>query len=266
MKIYKIEDLRRIQSEQNYRYIGLFDYNGAQIIPFNPNRVTNETRLREIETRLISQGLPDGYYIVKCKNSTGKSVKTDDYTFYKGENLAEAPPPSPVVISAPAPVTSPEVLTYESALKLQVELEKLRLENTALKRELDECKAELSEMETLSEESKESSGMWENAKSFLSELVSVGAPLLDKHFELKEKQLALKALEISGKQTAPRQVNKPAERQAEIQAFIKGFENEDPDTFQDLVSIYNSAAHQADFMEKLNEYNPELLNALQNGK
>lgn len=266
MKIYKIEDLRRIQSEQNYRYIGLFDYNGAQIIPFNPNRVTNETRLREIETRLISQGLPDGYYIVKCKNSTGKSVKTDDYTFYKGENLSEMPPPAPVILNAPAPAASPEILTYNSALKLQVELEKLRLENAALKRELDECRAELSEMETLGEENKETSGMWENAKSFLSELVSVGAPLLDKHFELKEKQLALKALEISGKQTAPRQVNKPAERQAEIQAFIKSFENEDPETFQDLVAIYNGADHQADFLEKLNGYNSELYNALQNGK
>ena len=74
MKIYQIEDLRKIQQEQQYKYVGLFDYNGAQIIPFNPNRVTNETRLREIETRLISQGLPDGYYIVKCKNSTGKNV------------------------------------------------------------------------------------------------------------------------------------------------------------------------------------------------
>lgn len=266
MKIYSIEDLRRIQAEQNYRYIGLFDYNGAQIIPFNPNKVTNETRLREIETRLISQGLPDGYYLVKCKNSTGKSVKTDDYTFYKGDKLSDMPPPSPVVIQAPAPVTSPEVLTYESALKLQVDLEKLRLENASLKRELDQARQDLAEMETLSEENKETSGMWDNAKSFLSELVSVGAPLLDKHFELREKQLALKALEISGKQNVARQVNKPAERQAEIQSFIKSFETEDPETFQDLVKIYNSADHQADFFEKLNEYNPDLYNALQNGK
>lgn len=265
MKIYNIEDLRKIQAEQNYRYMGLFDYNGAQIIPFNPNKVTNETRLKEIETRLKSQGLPDGYYIVKCKNSTGKNVKTDDYTFYIGDQLADGPPPTPVVIQAPAPVAGPEVLTYEGALKLQVELERLKLENQALKKEVEDLKAELSEIETLGEENKETSGMWENAKSFLSEIVAVGAPLLDKHFELREKQLALKAIEIQSKQTAPRPTNKPQDRNNEIQEFIKSFQDEDSDTYEDLVNIYNGAEHQNDFFNKLGQYNPDLLTMLQNG-
>ena len=265
MKIYQIKDLRKIQQEQQYKYVGLFDYNGAQIIPFNPNRVTNETRLREIETRLISQGLPDGYYIVKCKNSTGKSVKTDDYTFYKGEKLGEIAPPAPVVVQAPAPTAGPEVLTYEGALKLQVELERLKLENSSLKQQIDDLKSELSEIETLGEENKETAGMWDNAKSFLSELVSVGAPLLDKHFELREKSLALKALEIQSKAPAPRPNQQAAQKQAEIMAFIESFKTDDPETYNELVNIYNGAAHQADFMEKLAAYDQELFNTLQNG-
>jgi hypothetical protein len=265
MKIYQIEDLRKIQQEQQYKYVGLFDYNGAQIIPFNPNRVTNETRLREIETRLISQGLPDGYYIVKCKNSTGKNVKTDDYTFYKGEKLGEIAPPAPVVVQAPAPTAGPEVLTYEGALKLQVELERLKLENNNLKQQIEDLKNELSEIETLGEENKETAGMWDNAKSFLSELVSVGAPLLDKHFELREKSLALKALEIQSKAPAPRPTNNPDQRNKEIQIFIKSYQEDEPEIYEELVKIYNSASNQADFMEKLAAYDQELFNELQNG-
>jgi len=274
MKIYKIEDLRRIQSEQNYRYIGLFDYNGAQIIPFNPNRVTNETRLREIETRLISQGLPDGYYIVKCKNSAGVKVATDDYTIYKGDQLSETA--APQIIEVPAQSFQPEVLTYEGALKLQVDLERLKMENAGLKKEIESLKSEISEMEKndaiLSEN--DNSGMWENAKSFLSEISAIGAPLLDKHFELREKQLSLKALEISrsikgtnpGINPARNPINKAAaEKKQVIENWIMS-KNDDPELYEELAAIYNQATSQEDFLKNLNSYNSDLFNELTNGK
>lgn len=267
MKIYKIEDLKRIQQEQNYRYIALFDSAGQQIIPFNPNRVTNETRLREIETRLISQGLPDGYYVVKCKNSTGKAVRTDDYTFYKGDNLSEALPPAPQIVEKVQ--FTPEVLTYDGALKLQIELERLKLENQSLKKEIESLKAELSEAETLSEESDGNTTLWENAKGFLSELVGIGAPLLDKHFELKEKQLALKAMEIQNSRPLnSRPVERPNREEQNkkvIEDFILTYQD-DPDTYENLAALYNEALNQEDFLKNLKIYDESIFNTLTNGK
>ena len=267
MKIYTIDDLRKIQNEQNYRYIALFDAAGQQIIPFNPNRVTNEQRLREIETRLISQGLPDGYYIVKCKNSTGKTVRTDDYTFFKGDNLSEALPPAPQIVEKVH--FTPEVLTYDGALKLQIDLERLKLENQSLKKEIELLKAELAENETLSEESTGNATLWENAKGFLSELVGIGAPLLDKHFELKEKQLALKAMELQRLRPAePKPTNRPNPEQHNkqvIEDFILTYQD-DPDTYEQLASIYNEALSQQDFLKNLKAYDEDIFNALTNGK
>lgn len=267
MKIYKIDDLKRIQAEQNYRYIALFDSAGQQIIPFNPNRVTNETRLREIETRLISQGLPDGYYTVKCKNSTGKMVRTDDYTFVKGDNLSEPLPLTPQIVEKVH--FTPEVLTYDGALKLQIDLERLKLENQSLKKEIEFLKAELTENETLSEEQGANVTLWENAKGFLSELVGIGAPLLDKHFELKEKQLALRAMELQSLRLAnPKPEVKPNREEHNkklIEDFILTYQD-DADTYEQLATLYNDALSQEDFLKNLKVYDESIFNALTNGK
>lgn len=266
MKVFKIEDLKTIQAEQGYKYFGLFDQTGAVIIPFNPNRITAAERLREIETRLTSSGMPDGYYIVKCKNTTAKNVKSDDFTFYKGSNLSEAPP-APQIVEKP--VFQPEVLTYEGALKLQIELERLKLDNAALKKELAQ-KEELiksleSEAATLSEEG--NPGMWENAKSFLSEIVAIGAPMLDKHFELKEKQLALKAIELQTRpgiqqNRKPQAVQDPTKNQQRIESWILT-KQDDPDTYENLAAIYNAATDQENFLKTLKIYNNDLFNELE---
>jgi len=273
MKIYKTSDLQTIQAGQNYRHLGLFDQTGKQIIPFNPNKMPVAERLREIETRLLSPGLKDGYYIVKCKNSAGVKVATDDYTIYKGDQLSEAA--APQIIEVPAQSFQPEVLTYEGALKLQVDLERLKMENAGLKKEIELLKNEISEIEKneaiLSEN--DNSGMWENAKSFLSEIVSIGAPLLDKHFELREKQLSLKALEISrsikgtnpGINPARNPINKAAaEKKQVIENWIIS-KKDDPEVYEQLATLFNAATSQEDFLRNLNDYNSELFNELTNG-
>lgn len=274
MKIYKVDDLQVIQAGQNYRHLGLFDQTGKQIIPFNPNKMPVAERLREIETRLLSPGLKDGYYIVKCKNSAGVKVATDDYTIYKGDqNLSEE---APRVIEIAAPQTfQPEVLTYDGALKLQIDLERLKMENDALKKEVENLKAEISEMEKseaiLSES--DNSGMWENAKSFLSEIVSIGAPLLDKHFELREKQLSLKALEISrgmrgtnpGTNPQKNPVANPSEKNKQIIENWILSKNDDLNLYEELAAIYNEATSQEDFLKNLKEYDENLFKELTNG-
>jgi hypothetical protein len=266
MKTFSISDLRNIQASQGYKYIGLFDQSGRIIINFNSNVNTSANRLNEIEKRLISDGLPDGYYIVKCKNTTSKTVATDDYTFYKG-SAEPTTQPAVLPIQNLPPVTA-EVLTYESALKMQVELERLKLQNAALEKELEQVKRERDEaLETqlLSEEEANTPSLLESGKAFLSDLMGIGAPLLDKHFELKDKQLAIQAAKLQfemNRQTPA--VKKPSAEEIEtekIKSFISSYQD-DQETYEALAGIFNSATGLNDFKNKMKEYNVELYTEL----
>ena len=92
--------------------------------------------------------------------------------------------------------------TFEKSLALEVEVKKLQLENQNLAlqildlkednenliKTLDECdEAE----ETLAEDNKPD---W---KVFLTESLTTLAPLLDKHFELKERNIKIKELQLN---------------------------------------------------------------------
>lgn len=201
MKSYNIDEIIDICNSQGYGFVCLTDGKGAELIPYNSRNSALE-RLEEIKTRLSSPALKDGVYYVKCKHTNRKNALSDDYIVYKGEKLSEN-----VVIQQTQPISA-EVLTYDSALKLQVRIKELELENENLKKQLSECNKNIqelqSELETvyLSEDDEESeedtpkATMFESAKEFLSEIVQVAAPLLDKHFDLKQQALNLEAHKI----------------------------------------------------------------------
>lgn len=263
MKIFKLKDIERMLTEQNYKFVSLFDQSGKQIIPYNSQGKTTisvHDRMKEIEARLNSEVLPDGYYTIKCKNSI-RTEHADCFTLYKGEIAEGNPAPvAPMIIEKP--VFQPEVLTYEGALKLQIEVERLKLENAALKKDIEHLQSELSEIESenlLSEEESGKSEMFENAKTFLSEIVSFAAPLLDKHFELKEKALGLRALELRSKTDFSGKA-KPAPEQKKpvnVAAWIATFEDQ-PETYNSLVAIYNEAKSVENFYENLRTYDEQL--------
>ena len=261
MKVFTIDQIKQIQNEQNYKYIGLFNQMGQALIPINSNKTTPAQRMREIETRLLSEALPDGYYFIKCKNSTVKNAQTDDYAIMKGEKLSEAAP----IQIVEKPVFQPEVLTYEGALKLQIELERYKLENSALKKEIQNLEDELAEKETLSEAPEKTT--LDTAKDWLTEILAIGAPLLDKHFVLKEQQLQLRAAELkilnSQKPQAPMQkpensIKEDSNKQS-IEDIIMTFQSE-PETYNKLANCYNEAASIEDFLHKVEELDPELRN------
>ena len=271
-KVYNISELNALPLLDQYSYFALFDQGGGMIIPFNSNKVPGSTRLREIEKRLLSAGCLDGYYMLKCKNSPGTKVVSDNFTFYKGEKLAEGTP-APMIQAAQQ--FSPEVLSYESALKLQVEVERLKIENSNLRRQVNDLETEIANIETEKETLSENAapGMWENAKSFLSELVQMGAPLLDKHFELKEKQLSLKAMELQNRlnmrppaPTATPGTNPATQQKNKFEDIIMSYREEDPDTYESLAKIYNSATSVEDFLRNVQTFNPDIHKSFINGK
>jgi len=265
MKVYTIDQFKQIQANQNYKYIGLFNQQGQPLIPFNSNKLSASERLREIETRLLSEALPDGYYFIKCKNTVYVKTPSDDYAIRKGEQLSEnAQTVAPVQIIE-KPVFQPEVLSYQGALKLQVEVERLKMENSNLKREIENLKVEIEENKLLSEE--EAPGLMQNAKSWLEDIMSIGAPLLDKHFQLKERQLELRAHELrmlNANQPArpmqrPENDIRPEQNKGNIENIILTFQD-NPDTYNKLAEFYNSAQSVEEFLHNVKLYDENIYN------
>ena len=262
MKVFSIKAIFEIQEEQKYKYIGLYDQNGEKVIPFNSNATSANERLKEIETRLLSEGLKDGFYNVCCKNAL-KGGAADNYCIKKGENLSENTTANiPIVQTLP-----PDLLSYAQALKLNVDVERLKLENQSLKKEIETLKAEIKESESLlSEESEEAApGMMENAKSFLSDAMGFIAPLLDKHFELKEKQLGLQAIQIQHR--LGRDTKRPSPEQAQTriktanEEFILSYKDE-VEVYEKLATFYNAATSEEEFFRNVKEWNGEIFNEL----
>lgn len=276
MKTYTVKEIKPVLETQKYGYIALFNQEGKQIVPFNSNRITADKRMLEIQKRLESVGLKDGFYILKGKNSLAGGTVPDEFTVVKGkpdttQTLAESNKSIEVVRTI-----SPDVLSYDSALKLSIECERLKLENDALKKEVLNLEKQIQEMEedaeTLAEENPQSS-MMENAQSFLTNAMGFIAPLLDKHFELKSQALGLKAVELelkmnSKQKPAPEQQDTQQQQEQQmnyIQAFILTYKDHEK-IYSELADIYNSSTGEEDFLNNLKEYNMDFYNACKDGK
>jgi hypothetical protein len=156
------------------------------------------------------------------------------------------------------------------AVKLQADITRLELENEDLQRQIEELNEYIGELEqkltdqTLSEAPKEPS-TFDAAKSFLTELVSFGAPLLDKHFELKQQQLEIERARINRQQSAapaPNAYQAPEvkkERQIEqkVKAWIDA-QSDNEELYNNLIVLYYNSSDLGKFAERLNEFNPEL--------
>ena len=262
MKQFTINEIKEIQKEQCYKYIGLFDNNGIKVIPYNSNSSSANDRLKEIEIRLNSAGLKEGFYNVSCKN-TLKGGSADNYLIKKGESDVLAEEKKPVEIIAP------DLLSYAAALKLNVEVERLKLENSALKKEIIALTESLKENEIFLSEmepAETAPSMIESAKSFLSEAMGFIAPMLDKHFELKEKALNLQHLKLSQAQNikAPQNTQKnenDPEKNKKLEDWIKTFTDQ-PEVYEELAKIYNNAQSVEEFLRELQNYNNDLLKQL----
>jgi hypothetical protein len=266
MKLYTFDQFKQIQGNQQYKYVGLFNQQGQALVPYNNNKQTSADRLREIETRLMSEAMTDSFYYIKCKNTVYKHVPPDSFAITKKEQLNENSSVAPIQIIE-KPVFQPEVLSYEGALKLQVEVERLKMENLHLKREVGQLKQEIEDNKLLSEEEEETPSLMDNAKSWLEEIMSIGAPLLDKHFQLKERQLELRAYELkmlqANKPATPMQKPetsiRPEQNHHSIENIIMTFK-ENSEVYNKLAEFYNNAQNVEEFLHNVKMFDENIYN------
>jgi hypothetical protein len=266
MNFKTLIELKKILSGDIYKHVGLYTADGQKIKPFNSKFAAYQDNIKDILNYLNSEIVDPGVYVVKVKKSyTGAAT---EYGFNKGNvTLNEIPDP---ILKRPG-LNIPDDFSAainHPAVKLQSDITRLELENEDLQRQIEELNEYIGELEqklteqTLSEAPKEPTTM-EAAKSFLSELVSFGAPLLDKHFELKQQQLEIERARInrtaaptSNAYQAP-EVKKEKQIENKIKNWINS-KNEDPELFNNLMVLYYNSSDIQKFAELLNDFNTEL--------
>lgn len=191
-----------------YKFIALCDLEGNQLVNFNNGITPKAKRLEQIKTRLTSEALIDGKYIIKCKDSV-KGQKCDEIIFLKGEIKSEDIQPKK---TEKLSEDNTSVLTFAKAIEMNKQIAELTYENKSLKSELEITKESLSDAEaeivaleaelneaktekpiaaegTLSEQQPQS--LLNGFGSILKELLPTITGMLDTHYSLKDRQLKI---------------------------------------------------------------------------
>jgi hypothetical protein len=266
MNYKTIPELKKVLSGGIYRHVGLYTADGQKIKPFNTKIAAYQDQVKDILNFLQSDIVDPGIYIVKLKKAySGAAV---DYAINKGNiELKETETVTMQTNSLNIPFDFSAAM-HHPAIKLQADITRLELENEDLNRQIEELNEYIGELEEklknvqLSELPKEPTA-FEHAKSFLSELVSFGAPLLDKHFELKQQQLEIERMRAQGSKPAPPknyqapEVQKELELEKKVKAWIES-KSDDKETYNSLTAIYYNSGSLAKFAELLNNFNNEL--------
>jgi hypothetical protein len=267
MNYKTISELKKVLSGDIYRHVGLYTADGQKIKPFNTKIAAYPDQVKDILNFLQSDIVDPGIYIVKLKKAySGAAV---DYAINKGNvELKETETVTMQTNSLNIPFDFSAAMQHP-AVKLQADITRLELENEDLNRQIEELNEYIGELEEklknvqLSELPKEPTA-FEHAKSFLSELVSFGAPLLDKHFELKQQQLEIERIRAQGSKPAVQapnyrapEVKKELELENKVKAWIES-KSEDQELYNSLIAIYYNSGSLTKFAELLNNFNKEL--------
>lgn len=266
MNYKTIPELKKILSGDIFRHVGLYTADGQKIKPFNTKIAAYQDQVKDILNFLQSDIVDNDIYVVKLKKAySGAAV---EYGINKGNiELKETEIIAPMQNNGLNIPFDFSAAMQHPAIKLQADITRLELENEDLNRQIEELNEYIGELEekltnvTLSELPKEPTAL-ETAKSFLSELVSFGAPLLDKHFELKQQQLEIERMRAQGLKPAPKnyqapEVKKELDLQKRVKAWIES-KNEDQDLYNNLIAIYYNSGDLTKFAQLLNDFNNEL--------
>jgi len=266
MNFKTLPELKKVLSGDIFKHVGLYTADGQKIKPFNSKFAAYQDNVKDILNYLNSEIVDPGVYVVKVKKSyTGAA---QEYGFNKGNvtlNEISDPMPKRSILNIPDDFSA---AINHPAVKLQSDITRLELENEDLQRQIEELNEYIGELEgklseqTLSEAPKEPT-TFEAAKSFLTELVSFGAPLLDKHFELKQQQLEIERARVNRGTAAPAAPAAPKVNQIEkqienkVKAWIDA-QSDNEELYNNLIVLYYNSGDIQKFAERLNDFNPEL--------
>jgi hypothetical protein len=268
MKYLTLTELKKVLASDIYRHAGMYTADGQKIKPFNTKIANYGENVKDIINYLSSDIVEPAVYIIKLKKTYAGAAQ--EYGYNKGNVTLNE---TPAVIERRSPLNIPDDFSQainHPAVKLQSDITRLQLENDDLQRQIEELNEYIGELEQkltdqqLSEAPKEPT-TFEAAKSFLTELVSFGAPLLDKHFELKQQQLNIERARVNRQPaTAPApnayqapEVKKEQQLEQKVKAWIDS-NSDNEELYNNLIAMYYNSSDLTKFAERLNDFNPDI--------
>ena len=269
MNFSTLSDLEKIYRSKLYNHVGLYRADGTREIGLKTDRTKFTVTWDQIKDTINNKSTLPGVYIVRFKKSYGSGAV--DYYINVGnvgteiQTLNEVPQ---VVNNQPINMQSYLSEMLNNPLnKLTAQITTLELTNKDLNRQIDELNEYIADLEgkltevQLSEMPKEPTTM-ETAKSFIEQLVSFGAPLLDKHFEIKQQQLEIERAKYGARPNnayqAP-EVKKENKLEKKVQEWI-ATKSDNEEVYNNLTAIYYNSSDLQKFAELLNDYNNDLYN------
>ena len=268
MNFSTLTDLQKIYASKLYNHVGLYRADGTREIGLKTDAKKFGPTWDLIKETINNKSTLPGVYIVRFKKSYGSGPV--DYYINVGnvetevKTLSEAPQ---VVHNQPINMQSYLSEMLNNPLnKLTAQITTLELTNKDLERQIDELNEYIADLEgklsevQLSELPKEPTTM-DHAKSFIEQLIGFGAPLLDKHFELKQQQLEIERAKYAARPNAYQapEVKKENKLEQKVQQWI-ATKSDNEEIYNNLTAIYYNSTNLQKFAELLNEYNPELYN------
>jgi hypothetical protein len=258
--ITEINELKKKLNAGLYHHCGLYSYQDKPLVAINSKPEKYEENTREILNVLQNPEFTDGMFKIRCKIKY--RGQTDEFLYNKGDK----PTPQPMAQSSLNLPHDFAAAMDHPAIKLQTEITRLELENEDLTRQIEELNDYIKDLEekintqTLSEQPAPPS-TFETAKSFLTEIATMAAPIIDQHYALKAQQLEIERAKLQNlPQVAPvqkPQVNKTAAIEQKIKLWIDSKQN-DTELYSNLIAIYFNSSDLQKFAELLNEFNPDL--------
>ena len=256
--ITEINEVKKKLNAGLYNHVGLYGYNDKPIVAINSKPEKYEQNAKEVLNVLQNPEFNDG--IFKLKFKVKYRGECDEFIYNKGNKTTPQPMASSNLNIPPDFAAAME----HPAIKLQTEITRLELENEDLNRQIDELNEYIKELEekistqTLSEQPAPPS-TFETAKSFLTELASMAAPLIDQHYQLKAQALEIERARLQNTipVTPKKQINPISNIEQKIKVWIDSKQN-DTELYNNLIAMYFNSADITKFAELLNEFNPDL--------
>jgi hypothetical protein len=268
MNFITLNELEKIYRSKLYNHVGLYRADGTREIGLKTNAKVFDSTWNSIKSTINNQSTLPGVYIVRFKKSYGSGPV--DYYINVGNvdveknNLSEVPQ---IVNNQPINMQSYLSEMLNNPLnKLTAQITTLELTNKDLERQIDELNEYIADLEgklsevQLSELPKEPTTM-DHAKSFIEQLIGFGAPLLDKHFELKQQQLEIERVKYAGSKPtyqAP-EVQKEISLENKVKQWIAS-KSDNEEVYNNLTAIYYNSSNLQKFAELLNDHSNELYN------
>lgn len=268
MKIYTLAELKKIVRDQEFKMAALRGPDGEKVVPFNRYKKTArdlDDQFKIFETRLKGNIYPDGVYYVLLAHNINSARSPKEFPIKKGnvsiDELQEAE--KKAMPLTPATIVKHEnVLTWESAVEMNKQIAELTAKVSSLEFENKQLLERIAELEEEEEdegvlaEGSTGSTLLDGLKSLLP-TIQAG---VEKHFELEEKRLNLRELELRSanssqvKQPGPTPVKKLVRvgSQEHLDFIEKLFVSEAPDS-EELLNIE---------LDKLQGAKPELYEAV----